>query len=203
MLRASAFAAGAGVRRLPSLVGGAHASYASVLLRCRLASLTTRRAASSATRGDDSSTRTSPSLSRSTSPVRVIQTNSDRRSVFRLENTQHGDRWVIEHDEASPSSSSSLPRDTSLRSTAIAQRVRSFFMPARYPHSVSSDYWACQKHLVSQSVVSSMMQVLATHCLLTAVGIGATSSFALSATINWVLKVSRHSFIGSLIVSWS
>jgi hypothetical protein len=70
----------------------------------------------------------------------------------------------------------------------LERAIREFFLPSGYPRSVSKDYWPFQKWSLISGMASSASHVLATQCLLAAVGVGAAATLPVSAGVAWVLK---------------
>jgi len=72
-----------------------------------------------------------------------------------------------------------------------ASRVERFilwFLPHGYPKTVHDGYLSFHGWLFAKSTLGAVAYVLATHSLLTAVGVGSGVAIPLSATISWILK---------------
>lgn len=63
-----------------------------------------------------------------------------------------------------------------------------FFLPAGFPASVSGDYLSHQAWTGLKNVASAASYVLATSCLLQAVGVHSSVALPLGAAANWVLR---------------
>jgi Vitamin B6 photo-protection and homoeostasis len=58
----------------------------------------------------------------------------------------------------------------------------------RYPGTVRDGYLNFHGWLLAKNTVGAVTYVLATHSLLTAVGVGSGAALPLSASISWILK---------------
>lgn len=76
------------------------------------------------------------------------------------------------------------------------------YLPFNFPHSVSNNYipytlWSCLG-----MIFGSMNGVLATQCLLYALGMGYSKAIPLSASINWILKNGIGQMLAMYIASY-
>lgn len=66
-------------------------------------------------------------------------------------------------------------------------KVKDYFLPFEYPHSVTSDYFNFYSWIFLQNIAGSCTYVMSMDALLTSVGVS-SSSFGWAAAITWVLK---------------
>lgn len=76
------------------------------------------------------------------------------------------------------------------RRRPLAQRALDIFLPAGYPHSVTSDYTAYQLYDSGQAFASSIAGLLASRAVLVGVGVGDASA---SATAALLLNIAQES----------
>lgn len=69
-----------------------------------------------------------------------------------------------------------------------------------YPDSVAEDYMNYQKWDTLQAFASTIAGCLSTHSVLKGLGVGDQESTALSATVTWILKVSKIHLIDVLMI---
>lgn len=70
----------------------------------------------------------------------------------------------------------------------VVDRLQSIFLPRDFRTSVSQNYLSFIKWQVLSSTCGTIMGVLSTQSLLTALGMGATGALPAAATLNWILK---------------
>jgi len=79
--------------------------------------------------------------------------------------------------------------------------IRSAFLPAGYPESVSEDYLEYQSWDTVQAFCSSITGLLATQAVLKGYGVGDEKATVAAATITWMLK-DGMGMIGRILFAW-
>ncbi|EFA76161.1 DUF647 family protein [Heterostelium album PN500] len=79
--------------------------------------------------------------------------------------------------------------------------LRSMFLPAGYPDSVTSDYMSYQVWDTAQALSSSLSGVLATRAMLRGYGVGNAAASVGSAVLQWILR-DGAGMIGRIYFAW-
>jgi hypothetical protein len=85
--------------------------------------------------------------------------------------------------------------------TSTKQFFFEAFLPAGFPHTVSSDYVRYQFFDSCQALCSSVTGSLATAAVMRGVGVGDATANATSATVNWLIRDGAN-MIGRIVFSW-
>lgn len=93
------------------------------------------------------------------------------------------------------------PSDNRSPKKKILDALKEIYLPAGYPHSVSTDYLAFTRWRVLQNLASAVMAVVSTEALLFGLGLGKQATAATAAATQWVLK-DGFGYIGKVIYGY-